>query len=109
MFHGSCNGRERKLDRHEKQCKDNGWQCEVFAVEDGCKGFIGKSVITFLQQTGVYGQRLCKATDSLAITEDISLEWIWNQHCIISKANQSLSVLSRLSKLTLFHQVMELI
>ena len=81
---------ERKLDRYEQlsaQCKDNGWQCEVFAVEVGCRGFIGKSVMKFLQRIGIDGQRLRRTTKSIANIAEISSAWIWNQHCLRSKAN----------------------
>ena len=81
---------ERKLDRYEQlsaQCKDNGWECEVFAAEVGCRGFIGKSVMKFLQRIGIDGQRLRRTTKSIASIAEISSAWIWNQHCLRSKAN----------------------
>ena len=37
---------ERKLLRYEQlaqDCKSIGWRCDVFAVEVGCRGFVGKS------------------------------------------------------------------
>ena len=43
---------ERKLLRYEQlaqDCKSKGWRCDVFAVEVGCRGFVGKLTVNLLK------------------------------------------------------------
>ena len=52
---------ERKLTRYDElmsQCPALGWNCELFAVEVGCRGFLAKSTAKFLSRIGISGRKL---------------------------------------------------
>jgi len=52
---------ERELLRYEQLAqhfKSKGWRCDVFAVEVGCRGFVGKSTVNLLRMLGSEGRRL---------------------------------------------------
>jgi hypothetical protein len=74
---------ERKLDRYEDlraECLEKGWCCEVFAVEVGCRGFPGRSAVSFLQRIGMTGRRLRSSVKNIGQVAEAASAWIWEQH-----------------------------
>jgi len=76
---------ERKLDRYEDlrmDCAGRGWRCEVFAVEVGCRGFLGKSAVKFLERIGLTSKHLRTAQKEIGQEAEAASAWIWEQHCL---------------------------
>lgn len=79
---------ERKLKRYDElatQCNDRGWNCEVFAVEVGCRGFTGRSTTRFLERIGLRGKQLRMALKAITESAEGASAWIWDQHCLKMK------------------------
>lgn len=75
---------ERKLSRYDDlvaQCQARGWNCELFAVEVGCRGFSAQSALKFLTRVGLSGRELKQATKSIVHEAESASAWIWQQHC----------------------------
>ena len=71
---------ERKLTRYEDirlSCQERGWSCVVFAVEVGCRGFVGYSVIQFLQSLGAGSKAIRGVTQKLQETAEAASLWVW--------------------------------
>lgn len=76
---------ERKLNRYENlraECIEKGWKCEVYAVEVGCRGFLGRSATSFLEYIGINKKRLRSASKSISEVAEAASAWIWEQYCI---------------------------
>jgi len=74
---------ERKLRRYEKlvaQCRERGWQCELFAVEVGARGFVSGTALSLLRRVGFRGRRCQKALRELAGAAEAGSFWIWQKH-----------------------------
>ena len=72
---------ERKLSRYSglvAQCRNNGWHCELFAVEVGARGFISSSMLSCLTRFGLSGRRIRKAARELSRAAEVGSAWIWN-------------------------------
>ena len=75
---------ERKLERYEDlraESVEKGWRCEVFAVEVGCRGFSGRSVVGFLKRVGVSGKVLRACIRDVGQVAEAASAWIWQQYC----------------------------
>ena len=73
---------ERKKTRYEPlklSCEDRGWTCQVFPLEVGCRGFIGRSTMSFLSKTGFTGRPLKMASKHLQSTAERASAWIWSR------------------------------
>jgi len=64
--HGA--GSRAKVASIAQDCKGKGWRCDVFAVEVGCGGFVGKSTVNLLKRLGSDGRRLRSIIKELACT-----------------------------------------
>jgi len=66
---------ERKMLRYEQlvqDCKGRDWRCYAFAVEVGCRGFVGKLTVNLLKRLGSDGRRLRSIINELACTAERS-------------------------------------
>ena len=72
---------ERKAIKYhnlKNQIEDNGWKCHVYPVEVGCRGFVGQSIVKFLNAIGV-APRIRQATiRKLQEIAETGSAWIWN-------------------------------
>ena len=71
---------ERKLTRYEDirlSCRERGWDCMVFAVEVGCRGFIGHSAIQFLRRLGAGPKATRRVIRKLQETAEAASLWVW--------------------------------
>ena len=62
---------EQKKNLYKTLCADcveKIWICHVIPIEDGCRGFIGHSVILFLSKIGVTGHSLKVASNRFQTT-----------------------------------------
>ena len=83
---------ERKKDRYAelvRDCAARKWQCELFTVEVGCRGFIGRSTSKFLLRIGFTGRRACSLCKLLSEKAEGASAWIWSQYCLRNKQPKS--------------------
>ena len=71
---------ERKAARYSDlkgQCEDKGWQCFVMPIEVGCRGFVGRSVLSFFKRVGLRPKATREVVKSLQEAAESSSAWIW--------------------------------
>ncbi len=74
---------ERKLNRYHRlavQCREKGWQCELFAIEVGARGFVSSSVLSLFKRIGIRKRRCRKALRELSFAAESSSRWIWERY-----------------------------
>uniref|UniRef100_A0A3B1JJ67 Reverse transcriptase domain-containing protein n=1 Tax=Astyanax mexicanus TaxID=7994 RepID=A0A3B1JJ67_ASTMX len=59
------------------ECREGGWTTSIHPVEVGCRGFVGKSTMQLLRDTGMTGTRLKKAVKELAEEAEKASYWLW--------------------------------
>ena len=72
---------ERKAARYadlKAQCEDKGWACQVFPIEVGCRGFVGRSVLALMKRLGVKPRATQALVKALQETAESSSSWIWS-------------------------------
>lgn len=70
---------ERKLEKYFQlscECKDVGWKCNLSAVEVGCRGFVGASMVGWLKRLGVKGIELRKVVKRMEEVVEGASSWI---------------------------------
>jgi Reverse transcriptase (RNA-dependent DNA polymerase) len=70
----------RKVNKYEalrQSCEDTGWEAQCYAVEVGCRGFVGASMRRFLVNIGVRGNQLREGLESLAVAAEKASAWVW--------------------------------
>ena len=73
---------ERKMRRYEEleeECRAKGWSARTYAVEVGCRGFVGRSVGRFLRDVGVKPKSVTRKLQEAA---ESASAWIWSKHQI---------------------------
>ena len=71
---------ERKREKYEPlraECEDRGWVCKVLPVEVGCRGYIARSITSYLRGIGLTGREQRKATKELQLAAETASSWIW--------------------------------
>ena len=64
---------ERKLLRYTDprlECEARGWECSLYAVEVGCRGFVGRSTASLLSHLGVRGKERKRVIADLGTTAE---------------------------------------
>ena len=70
---------ERKLEKYSElqaECQSRGWVCWSYAVEVGCRGFIGRSMLKLLQDVGVAGATRKAAIQKLQEAAEVGSAWV---------------------------------
>ena len=70
---------ERKLLRYSElaeECRANRWECVVYAVEVGCRGFVGLSLRKFLVELGLDKAVVRRAVSEIQEAAERSSGWI---------------------------------
>ena len=73
---------ERKKCKYEplrNSCEDRGWTCQVFPLEVGCRGFGGRSTISFLSKLGLGSRSVRSTSKRLQSTAERASMWIWTK------------------------------
>ena len=81
---------ERKKTRYAdlvSNCIARGWKCELFTVEVGCRGFIGRSASRFLMRVGIWGRSSRSLGKAISERAESASAWIWNQYWLRNKKN----------------------
>ena len=71
---------ERKKLKYEglrQACEDNGWKAKCFAIEVGCRGFVGYSIRKLLQEIGGKGSMLRRELDKISAIAEKASAWLW--------------------------------
>ncbi len=71
--------KKAKYDPLRADCEDKGWSCQVFPIEIGCRGFIGRSTISFLTRLGVNNHKMRAVTKRLQTAAERASSWIWSK------------------------------
>ena len=71
---------ERKEKRYEalvEECEEAGWKALLFAVEVGCRGFIGESARKWMKVAGLGKKQESTMMKELQETVEKASHWIW--------------------------------
>ena len=82
---------ERKKLKYEElrlEAEQKGWRARVFPVEVGCRGFVGRSVISLLGELGVGGKNLRKTVREMSEEAARTSNWIWMRRAVSAWGKQ---------------------
>ena len=72
---------ERKATKYSDlkvECEEGGWTCQVFPVEVGCRGFVGKSLIKLLTTLGIPSRTRQTTIKKAQEAAENASAWIWH-------------------------------
>jgi hypothetical protein len=73
---------ERKTLKYQElvqECQQNGWKIWFFAVEVGCRGFVGQSMWKALRSMGIIGTARKKLIGQLCREAEAASIWLWRK------------------------------
>ncbi|XP_062585203.1 uncharacterized protein LOC134246874 [Saccostrea cucullata] len=82
---------ERKNLKYQdllKDCQQNGWKVWFYAVEVGCRGFVGQSMWRALRAIGITGAERRRLIGSLCREAESASMWLWRRRADKWKDNK---------------------
>ena len=78
---GEANELKRsKYEELRQDCIMKGWNCQVWPVEVGARGFVGRSVGALLKELGVTGAERKKSIQELSAAAEEGSRILWSSH-----------------------------
>ena len=78
---GEANELKRnKYEELRQECIMKGWNCQVWPVEIGARGFVGRSVGALMKELGVTGAERKRSIQQLSAAAEEGSRILWSSH-----------------------------
>ena len=69
-----------KYEEMRQECSIKGWNCQIWPVEIGVRGFTGRSVGALLKELGVIGAERNRSLQELSASAEEGSRILWSRH-----------------------------